>query len=47
VRGVANHGHQPEDRAECQQQAVGGEGGKVIGRAKNGLEESDPHNADQ
>ena len=45
VSGVANDGHQPEHRADCQQHAVRGNRGKVIRRTKNGLEEYDPTNA--
>ena len=42
VSGVANDGHQPEDRADGQHHAVRGNRGKVIRRTKNGLDESVP-----
>ena len=45
VGGVANDGHQPENRADCQQHAVRGNRGKGIRRTKNRLEEYDPTNA--
>src|SRR6266508_3025713 len=37
---------QPAHHADWQQHAVGGMGRKMIRRAKNGVDESDPHNAD-
>jgi len=45
VSGVARDGEQPEDRADCYDRAVRRNRGKVIGRTKNGLDESGPHKA--
>ena len=44
--GPHDDGQQSEDRGECQRHAVRGNRGKMIRRTKNGLDEHDPHNAD-
>ena len=43
MRSVARDGHQPEQRADCQQRAVRGNACKAIRRAKRGLDEPFPH----